>query len=196
MDLCVKEVSDHLVSQGVKLDQVSVVLEEDFLKRILESKDPFLRAKPDEKPPQRSRVERLRDLVQHAISGGAVNVDITASGNYGVYNVHETLRGLGCTGPNEGLDSTILRQSRGGSDLDVVVRRRNRLAHGSESFVECGREYTVPDLQAMCGRSALFLAAVVKRVNQFIVNQEYLRPPTPITGVVSGVMPGPATPTN
>jgi len=189
MDRCVKEVSDHLVAQRVRMDQVILPLEEDFLKRILNSDDPFLKAKPDEKPPQRSNVERLRDLVHHAISGGPVNVDLTASGNYGVGNVRGTLRRMGI----EDLSSSMLRLSRGGADLDVIVRRRNRLAHGAESFVECGREYTVPDLQEMCRRSTFFLAAVVKRIEQFIAKQEYLRPLIAVTAPVSTTTTSPAT---
>jgi hypothetical protein len=61
--------------------------------------------------------------------------------------------------------------------LALVKDLRNRLAHGSLSFSECGEGLTVPDLRDLKSRTVLYLREVIAGFRAYIDNYEYLSPP-------------------
>jgi hypothetical protein len=60
--------------------------------------------------------------------------------------------------------------------LALVKNLRNRLAHGSMSFVECGEGVTVTDLRDLKQRTALYLREVVGAFASYIDGYEFLAP--------------------
>jgi hypothetical protein len=60
--------------------------------------------------------------------------------------------------------------------LAIVKFLRNRLAHGSMSFAECGEGVTVTDLRDLKQRTAVYLREVVACFNAFIESYEFLIP--------------------
>jgi hypothetical protein len=61
--------------------------------------------------------------------------------------------------------------------LALVKDLRNRLAHGSLSFSECGDGVTVPDLRDLKQRTAQYLREIIKGFRAYIDAHEFLLPP-------------------
>ena len=60
--------------------------------------------------------------------------------------------------------------------LALVKNLRNRLAHGSLSFAECGENVTVNDLQDLKQRTVLYLREVIDAFRTYIAGYEFLIP--------------------
>ncbi|MEM0991392.1 MAG: MAE_28990/MAE_18760 family HEPN-like nuclease [Bacteroidota bacterium] len=60
------------------------------------------------------------------------------------------------------------------SNLRTVRRKRNELAHGTYSFKECGKDYTIPDLIEIKNHVVEYLRQILNNIEQYIINQEYL----------------------
>lgn len=70
--------------------------------------------------------------------------------------------------------------------LELVKYLRNRLAHGSLSFAECGDGATVKDLRELRERTSLYLREVVAAFRGYIDRYEFLRPERrPVAGAAS-----------
>ena len=65
-------------------------------------------------------------------------------------------------------------ESRGGIVLDDIKKKRNNLAHGTISFVECGRDYSILRLIEIKREAVLFLSAVLDGMKEYYDNQRYL----------------------
>ena len=61
-----------------------------------------------------------------------------------------------------------------GSDLLVVKTNRNDLAHGSKSFADVGRDYTITDIIAMKDKIIIYLKAMLDNVADYILGKQYL----------------------
>ena len=73
-----------------------------------------------------------------------------------------------------GIIFTPDRKSRGGIVLEDVRDKRNYLAHGNISFVECGRDYSVSSLMKIKTETVLFLRAVLGGMQDYYDNKQYL----------------------
>jgi hypothetical protein len=60
--------------------------------------------------------------------------------------------------------------------LALVVKLRNKLAHGSISFKECGENETVTVLREIARDTAMYLRSVVRAVERSIERHEFLAP--------------------
>ena len=77
-----------------------------------------------------------------------------------------------------------IREDKG--SLELVRYLRNKLAHGSLSFAECGDGVTVEELKNLKQRTALFLREVVAAFRTYIDAHEFLIPerrPAPSAGL-------------
>ena len=72
-----------------------------------------------------------------------------------------------------GFSNTARKGSRGGSDLLIVKRNRNDLAHGIKSFEEIGRDYTASDLILISRRTMHFMTDIMHNVRNYIDNEDY-----------------------
>lgn len=59
------------------------------------------------------------------------------------------------------------KYAKGGEVLTIIKDKRNALAHGNQSFAECGREYAVADLKRMTKEVKHFVLGVHKSARQF-----------------------------
>ncbi len=64
-------------------------------------------------------------------------------------------------------------RASGGTDLQTVMEQRNHLAHGDISFAECGRQYTVDELQQIKQRVVVFMRSILRNIAQYIKKQSY-----------------------
>ena len=73
-----------------------------------------------------------------------------------------------------GIQYKLCPESRGGVILEDVKNKRNNLAHGTISFVECGRDYTIEDLQKIKNETVFFLNNILLGMQSYYDNQLYL----------------------
>lgn len=92
------------------------------------------------------------------------------------------------TGISGNLDAQIIRDicrkhgitfktpsdCHGGNHLTIVKEQRNQLAHGTLSFVECGRDFTVNDLVEIKAEVENFLIGFIDAIEAYYDNKEYL----------------------
>lgn len=63
--------------------------------------------------------------------------------------------------------------SRGGIVLETVKEMRNDLAHGTLSFAECGRNYSIEDLAKIKNETVLFLHGLLSGMKQYYDEKQY-----------------------
>lgn len=57
--------------------------------------------------------------------------------------------------------------AKGGFELETIKQKRNALAHGHVSFIECGREYALNDLERMTRQTKHFMRGLLRSVDKF-----------------------------
>jgi hypothetical protein len=72
-----------------------------------------------------------------------------------------------------GISFSVDTACRGGIVLEDVKKKRNELAHGSTSFAECGRDYTVDELKKIFFESKLFLKGLLIGMQDYYDNEKY-----------------------
>ena len=68
----------------------------------------------------------------------------------------------------------VTRTNGEGSNLRRVKIDRNRLAHGLTSFSECGRVYSVLELEGIKNQVLLYLEKIIENVEDFADSRSYL----------------------
>lgn len=64
-------------------------------------------------------------------------------------------------------------RTKGGEKLLIVRQKRNALAHGIVSFVECGRDYSVAQLSEIQRESVQYLKAILRNIEKFTAKKRY-----------------------
>ena len=60
-----------------------------------------------------------------------------------------------------------------GAELKTIKDKRNSLAHGSESFSDCGQQYSVQSIIDIKRQTVIFLRSSLKNVQKYIENTKY-----------------------
>ena len=99
-------------------------------------------------------------------------------GNWDDEDIRAITERLGCQlRLSRAVYSDIKRPIRDNKGPLVLVKDfRNRLAHGTLSFSECGEGVTVPDLRDLKQRTAQYLREVVAAFSTFINSHEFVIP--------------------
>lgn len=61
-----------------------------------------------------------------------------------------------------------------GETLTVIKDKRNDLAHGTFSFAEIGKEYSIPDLEKLKNKTVKYLTFVVNEIEVYLTSKLYL----------------------
>jgi hypothetical protein len=72
-----------------------------------------------------------------------------------------------------GVDSTTPPETRGGDSLKIVKTKRNALAHGDESFAECGRQLTAEDLVTAKDEVVMYMRSILDNLQSFTESKGY-----------------------
>ena len=75
---------------------------------------------------------------------------------------------------NHGIELRPDRACKGGERLKDVRIKRNALAHGSLSFAECGREYSLEDLVEIKKQTYVFLTGLLDGMKKYYNDDGYL----------------------
>ena len=61
----------------------------------------------------------------------------------------------------------------GGGELKTIKDQRNSLAHGSESFAECGKDFTVQTIIDIKKQAVVYLRSSLKNIQKYIEKTQY-----------------------
>ncbi len=75
-----------------------------------------------------------------------------------------------------GVDDQTPAAAKGGSALTIVKKKRNSLAHGDESFSECGRQTTAAQLLVAKDEVVLFIRGILHNLEKFATSKSYKAP--------------------
>lgn len=74
---------------------------------------------------------------------------------------------------DHGIEFYPAQECQGGVILENVKERRNDLAHGTISFAECGRDYTIEQLTDIKDKTVLFLEGLLDGMKNYYDAQKY-----------------------
>ena len=114
--------------------------------------------------------DKAAEIITSILSDNALTLDRKAtdiSGNLDADKIRQVCK-------EHGIRFNLQPQSRGGVVLEDVKNKRNNLAHGTISFVECGRNYTVEDLEKIKTETVFFLKNILSGMKDYYDNQLYL----------------------
>jgi hypothetical protein len=63
------------------------------------------------------------------------------------------------------------------SNIDIVKTKRNDLAHGNLTFIECGRDYSIEELVKIKEVIIEFMTEILQNITQFVADKRYKKPP-------------------
>jgi hypothetical protein len=64
-------------------------------------------------------------------------------------------------------------RANNGASLFQIRKRRNDLAHGLESFAECGRQYSIQDLISMKQEAVVYLRSILRNITRYVQEKQY-----------------------
>lgn len=113
--------------------------------------------------------EKGHELVDSVIAKAVAELDkkyLPISGNLDAKAIRDLC-------DKHGLSFSKLKTARRGDKLRLVKAKRNSLAHGDESFVECGRDYTVSDIEEIKKQSVIYVRVLLNNVKSYVKGKKY-----------------------
>lgn len=80
--------------------------------------------------------------------------------------------------------TTTKAKTRGGACLVAIKNIRNALAHGSDSFLDKGRDTSIDDLTSFKKQTICYLDEILKNIETYIKSRQYLRHPERMQSIV------------
>ena len=71
--------------------------------------------------------------------------------------------------------NTTYDRTKHGKCLEEIRGRRNDLAHGTFSFTEIGKEYTIEDLEKKKDETINYLSEILDNIDIYLTDQSYIR---------------------
>lgn len=113
---------------------------------------------------------KAKEIIDFVLADQVLKLDRKAtniSGNLDAQKIRDV-----CS--NHGITIHLNSQCRGGIILTDVKNERNNLAHGTVSFVECGRNYSIDDLIRIKDETERFLEDILLGMKEYHDNHLYL----------------------
>lgn len=123
----------------------------------------------DQQAHYNSYKDKAIEIVNSILTGEIIELDRKAtaiSGNLDAQQIRNVCH-------DHGIYFTPKDGSRGGVVLETVKNRRNDLAHGTLSFAECGRDYSIDDLVKIKQETVLFLQGLLIGMKQYYDEKQY-----------------------
>lgn len=140
---------------------------EDFAKKLwidqrVRSIDPF-------SANRNSYVNLIKNMVDDVILSNALELDpknIPISGNLDARKIRDLF-------DLHNIPTKTHYRALQGVELKTVKDKRNALAHGDESFSDCGQQYTVQNLFDIKQQTVIYLRSTLKNVKNYIEKKSY-----------------------
>lgn len=114
--------------------------------------------------------EKAAEIVNAVIAEQTIELNRKAtdiSGNLDAEKIRQICK-------EHGITYTIDTACRGGVVLEDVKNKRNNLAHGTISFVECGREYSIEALISIKNETIMFLNGILNGMEKYYNEEKFL----------------------
>lgn len=72
------------------------------------------------------------------------------------------------------VQNSIYQETKHGETLTIIKERRNDLAHGTYSFSEIGKEYSISDIEKIKNQTIKYLYFVIQEIETYLNNKNYL----------------------
>lgn len=109
------------------------------------------------------------EIVNSILTGEIIELDRKAtdiSGNLDAQQIRNV-----CS--EHGIHFRAKEGSHGGTVLGTVKEKRNDLAHGTLSFAECGRDYSIDELWNIKEQTVLFLEGLLEGMKKYYDEKQY-----------------------
>ena len=67
--------------------------------------------------------------------------------------------------------------AKGGVSLETVKKQRNLLAHGTLSFTECGRQFSIEDLEEIKNQTMIFIRSILNGIDNYVQGKHFAMSP-------------------
>lgn len=117
--------------------------------------------------------DKALEIVNSIMTGEIIELDRKAadiSGNLDAQQIRNVCN-------DHGIKFSIDTSCKGGIVLETVKERRNSLAHGTLSFAECGRDYTIQDLEKIKDQTKTFLMGLLGGMKEYYDRKYYINQP-------------------
>lgn len=107
----------------------------------------------------------IQELANEIITKETVRLSkdkLDFSGNLDAQKIRELAKKIG------------FKKSNDGRNLEEIKKKRNRLAHGEQTFYEVGKDFSVRELRAFKDETIEYLSDVINNVETFISEKKYL----------------------
>jgi hypothetical protein len=124
----------------------------------------------DKKAHYNSYRNKATEIINSILNDEVIELDRKAtdiSGNLDADKIRHICEG-------HGIQFTLATECKGGIVLTDVKNKRNDLAHGTTSFVECGRDYSVDALIKIKKQTVLFLDGILGGMKEYYDEKKYL----------------------
>lgn len=114
--------------------------------------------------------EKALEIINNIVNSDIIELSRKAtdiSGNLNAEKIRQICK-------EHGILYTIDQSCRGGVVLEDVKEKRNYLAHGTISFVECGRDYSVEELISIRDQTVTFLDGILAGMKNYYDQKSYL----------------------
>ncbi|HLG55098.1 MAG TPA: MAE_28990/MAE_18760 family HEPN-like nuclease [Vicinamibacterales bacterium] len=133
----------------------------------------WIDAAVDKLTPQTANQDSYREVTRRLVKGAVDDVaaslrieDLRFGGNLDAASIRRTCQ-------EHGVSFKTHPRARGGEKLRLVRDRRNDLAHGSLSFAECGRDYTLPQLVEIRRETLVFVRGILRNVERYAAKKTF-----------------------
>ncbi|CCI13497.1 conserved hypothetical protein [Microcystis aeruginosa PCC 9806] len=110
---------------------------------------------------------KIKDISTDIIAAGFQSQELF-SGNIDQREISKAARNFGFS------FNTEYNKTKHGESLDMIMNKRNDLAHGNKSFAEIGKDITVEELLKIKEEVIAYLEQILNNINQYITGQDYL----------------------
>lgn len=113
-------------------------------------------------------------LIDEVINRNVLKLDrkaIDVSGNLDADQVRRICE-------KHGIRISVHPGAKGGASLETVKMQRNLLAHGALSFTECGRQFSIEDLEEIKNQTMIFIRSILNGIDEYVRGKHFaLSPP-------------------
>lgn len=150
----VQAIFDELQGQGVSYDQIRPELKKIVLKNLK---------------------KRDSDKIFSSITTISIDIIIAGFDKEDLFSGNLDGKKIRTTAIEYGFShQTNYAKTENGSDLVIIKKNRNDLAHGFKSFADVGKDKTANELLEIKNKTVRYLREILQNIEQYLSSQDYL----------------------
>ena len=124
----------------------------------------------DRKVHYNSYKDKAAEIIDEILTNNVIDLNrkaINISGNLDAQKIRNI-----CS--EHGISFVVPPESNGGVKIGEIMDKRNNLAHGGVSFVECGRDYAISDLLKIAFEVEMYLTGLLNGMKDYYNNRKWI----------------------